>query len=264
MSEQAEQPAAAAALSMYGVIPAEGAAERLSELAGVTGLGGSSLRLVTHGALSVVVSDAPPGKIRPERRHLLAHQGVLRALGERGDVLPMAFGLVARSEKRVKSLLRDEAETLLAQLERVAGHAEMTLRISIAGDNAFSYFVGLETELRSARDRLVASGGAHEVKMEVGRLFERVLTERREEIASALGEALAGVIGEERAGTPRNERELYTASLLVARDRLGAFEAAVDRIAEGLDDSHVIDVSGPWPPHSFVEARLTLAGGAAS
>ena len=42
-----------------------------------------------------------------------------------------------------------------------------------------------------------------------------------------------------------------------------AFEAAVGAAAETFDDDMAFNLSGPWPPHNFVQVELDAASGMA-
>jgi hypothetical protein len=251
-------------LYLYGIVPsAQGLSSGEATQTGIVGVGEKPVYLVAHGTLSAIVSPAPSGRLRPERRNLAAHQTVLREMAQRGDVLPMAFGIVATSRKDVVRVLRQSGTELREQITRVAGRVEMTVRLSLGVPNLFLHVVESDAELRVARDRMVASGSSHDQKMEVGRMFERAMNERRDSAAELLRQALDGLVVEEHAGKMRGENDLYSASFLVDRAGVAAFEAAIDGAAATLDDHHVIDLSGPWPPHSFVDARLDLDVGKA-
>lgn len=231
------------------------------------------------GGACAAVSAAPTGRLRPERRHLSAHQRVVSALAaaegalvERGDVgggfLPVAFGMVPDSPGAVSALLREHAAEIAEQLSRVAGAAEMTVRVGLAGGDAFRHFVEADATLRSLRDSMLAGGGggaggaaAHEAKMAVGRAFELALASARAEVEEAARVHLGGASREIIIGTPRSESQMATVSCLVDRGAAAslAFDAAVEAMAAELDDALAVEVSGPWPCHSFVDLRLVPA-----
>ena len=58
---------------IYALIP--GAEDRSF---GTVGINGANVYTISSGTVSAVVSDAPNGKIRPERRNFAAHQAVLK------------------------------------------------------------------------------------------------------------------------------------------------------------------------------------------
>jgi len=60
---------------------------------------------IDKDGLRAVVSDTEGGRLRPDRRSIGAYQSVLHALTEIGIVLPIRFGVIARSAKAVEDLL---------------------------------------------------------------------------------------------------------------------------------------------------------------
>ena len=225
---------------------------------GPIGLGGGEVYTVTEGRVAAAVSDFPEGKIRPERRNLAAHRDVLKTLMKDTTVLPMAFGVVADSEAAVRKLLSKNETTFLSQLRIVEGKVEMGLRVSWDVPNIFEYFVTTHPELRDVRDRLFGAHGepGQNEKIEVGRLFERLLNEDREAHTDRVTAILGTVATDVKPGRCRSEREIMNLACLVPRKSLGPFEAAVFEAARLFDDSYSFDYNGPWAPHSFVEVDL--------
>ena len=225
---------------------------------GPIGLGGGEVYALTEGRIAAAVSDFPEGRIRPERRNLAAHQDVLKTLMKETTVLPMAFGVVADSEAAVRKLLSKNQATFASQLRHVEGKVEMGLRVSWDVPNIFEYFVTTHQELRESRDRLFGKHGepGQNEKIEVGRLFERLLNEDREANTERVEAILGKAAGEVKPGRCRSEREIMNLACLVPRTSLATFEAAVFEAARLFDDSYSFDYNGPWAPHSFVEVDL--------
>jgi hypothetical protein len=99
----------------------------------------------------------------------------------------------------------------------VAGKVEMGLRVAWDVPNIFEYFVNTHAELRLARDRLV--GARHEFtqeeKIELGRMFDRLLNDDREDHTRKVEHALAPVCAEFKANPCRNEHEVMNLACLV-------------------------------------------------
>jgi hypothetical protein len=246
-------------LFLYAIAPqCEG------KIFGAIGLDGGTVFSFTSGRLSAVVSDVSE-KLRPERRHLAAHQEVLkRLMAETAAVLPVAFGVVVEEAEALRRILSHthNQTTLLAQLRRVEGRVEMGLRVTWDVPNIFEYFVDTHPELRVARDRFLTGHRepSQDDKIEVGRLFDRLLTEDRDMHAERVEEILNPHCVEIKRNTPRNEREVVNLACLVERSRDADFEAAIFEAAKLFDDSYAFDYSGPWAPHNFVDLALDLRG----
>ena len=91
--------------------------------------------------------------MRAERKHIAATQRVLSAVNAKFDLLPMAFGTVAKSEEVLRSFLNDKYEALSSQMKRVSGSVEMALRLSLDVPDPIAYLVARTPALKAARDR---------------------------------------------------------------------------------------------------------------
>jgi hypothetical protein len=225
------------------------------------GFGGGRVSLISQGRVAAVISDVPNRALRPERRHLATHYAVLKRLMKLGAFLPMAFGTIAENEEVIQRILQFHEEMLVEQLQRVEGKVEMGLKVSWNAPNIFEHFIHVNAELREARDKLFRPGyepGAEE-KINLGRLFERMLTRERAHHTRSVAAALRGWCSEIKENKLREEREVMNLVCLVAKTAQAEFEEAVLRTAGQFDDSYTFDISGPFPPHNFVDLDLSGA-----
>lgn len=225
---------------------------------GPFGMNGGNVYAISNGRVAAVVSDFPDAKIRPERRHLAAHQEVLKRLMQESMPLPMSFGIMADGLKEIRKILSQNQEAFLEQLQRVAGKVEMGLRVAWDVPNIFEYFVHTHPELRAARDQFL---GTHrepiqEDKIELGRIFERILNEDRQVYTERVEEILSPRCFEIERNPQRNEREVMNLACLVGCEAQGEFEAAIFEAARLFDNNFAFDFHGPWAPHNFVEIDL--------
>jgi hypothetical protein len=227
---------------------------------GEVGIDGREVYCISVGRVAAVVSDVSREKIRPERSRLAAHQEVLKKLMAEVTPLPMSFGILADSPQAVRKMLSRNQQALLEQLRRVAGRVEMGLRVTWDVPNIFEYFVNTHPELRLERDRLL--GGqrepTQEQKIEVGRMFDRLLTEDRDAYAEKVEGILAPLCAAIERNKCRNEREVLNLACLVERAAMPHFEAGVFEAAKQFDNNFAFDYNGPWAPHNFVEIDLQL------
>jgi hypothetical protein len=222
------------------------------------GIDGQNVYTVTEGRVAAVVSGVDSSKIRPARANLKAHQAVLNRLMADTTPLPIAFGTIAASPEAIRKILVRNQRAFREQLKRVGGKVEMGLRVAWDVPNIFEYFVNTHTELRLARDRPV---GAHheltqEEKIELGRMFDRLLNEDREEHTRNVERALTPVCVEFKPNPCRHELEVMNLACLVRREAQEEFSAAVFAAAKLFNNSFSFDYSGPWAPHNFVELDL--------
>jgi hypothetical protein len=241
---------------LYGVV----AADQVVEEAELSGIDGGCVHYVIEGALAAAVSGVPDEKLRPQRRHLAAHQAVLMHLMGKSGLLPMSFGNIAKNTKDVCKLLSANQDALLEQLERVAGNVEMGLRVCWNVPNFFEYFVSRHPNIASLRDRMFSGGRepSQGDKLELGRLFEKALNTDRDEHTETVKRFLLPCCVEILENDPREDRDVLSLACLVASDRQKDFENAVMDAAKLFDDTFSFDFSGPWPPYNFVEMQLSM------
>lgn len=238
---------------LYAMVP--GSQERIY---GNLGINGGNVYTIGDKDIAAVVSDVPHQKIRPERRHFAAHQGVLKRLMQDGDLLPMSFGIVSNSPRAVRTILSRNNKAVQGQLKRVSGKLEMGLRVSWDVPNIFEYIINTHPELKQARDELLRGNHepTQEEKIEVGRMFEHILSGDREHHTSQVERVLSSRCFEIKRNKCRNESEVMNLSCLVGRDSLNDFEAAVFDAAAHFDDNFTFDFNGPWAPHNFVDLEI--------
>jgi hypothetical protein len=225
------------------------------------GLEGRPVRFVECKGVFAAVSDAPDGRIRPQRKLLASHQRVLSSLAESIPTLPAAFGLVADSVSQLEAAVRDNTESLQTELERVGRCVEFDLRLAWEVENVFEHLVSLDDELAALRDELVSMGeqAPHDLRVRIGRRVERVLAAHREGASAAVIDTIAPACREIDATEPTSEAELVRLAVLVGRDDAERYEELVGIAAGRFDDTHVFKLAGPFAPHSFVDLHLDLS-----
>ncbi|MBM4285538.1 MAG: GvpL/GvpF family gas vesicle protein [Deltaproteobacteria bacterium] len=241
---------------LYAIVAAPG--EQTYDFPGIDG---APVYSIAKGRVAAVVSDVLNNRIRPERRHLAAQQGILKGLLFRADaILPMAFGIIADGPQAIQKILSRNHQTLLQQLHRVAGMVEMGLRVSWDVPNIFEYFVNTHPGLRAARDRFLGPyrNPSQEDQIELGRLFERLLNEDREAYTEKVEEILSHYCREIKQNQCRHESQVMNLACLVPRDGQDRFEEGVFAAAKLFDNNFTFDYTGPWAPHNFVELNLEI------
>ncbi|WP_020175978.1 GvpL/GvpF family gas vesicle protein [Methyloferula stellata] len=207
------------------------------------------------GPFCAVVSECPMETVRAERRHIAAAQRVLSALNREFDFLPMAFGTVTSSAADLRGFLEAHHEALTAQLKRVSGAVEMSLRLSLDVPDPIAYLVERTPALVAARTRVFGSNrkATYDAKIRLGQMFDEALRTYREtratQVVAGIGDFCAEVI----SLPVRKETEIANLAALVARSKRDEFDEAVHVSATQIDEDITFNVSGPWPPHNFVQ-----------
>jgi Gas vesicle synthesis protein GvpL/GvpF len=227
-------------LYVYGVVPA-GLAEG---------------HVVTSGDLAALVreiGDHTPGT----REDLEDHRRVLGEAIERGDVIPMRFGMVMDDEAIVRERLleahRDELARLLREL---AGYVQMTVRAYYAQYALLRAAVAGDEEIA----RRSAEAQTEPERVALGELIAAAVDARRAHDEEILTQRLRPLAADLQIEDPGSDRVALSAQLLVQRERRGALDAAVAELGRALEGYLSLRYLGPLPPYSFAALELEGAG----
>ncbi len=212
-------------------------------------------------SLCAIVSECPLNNVRAERKHIAATQRVLSAVNAKFDLLPMTFGTVTESEEDLRRFLNDNYEELSSQLERVSGSVEMALRLSLDVPDPIAYLVARTPALKAARDRTFRARHkpSYDDKIRLGQLFDQAFTLYRESLTARVLATIGGSSSKTIKLPIRDEKQIANLAILVPRAGLETFEAAISMATAQIDDDVVFDLSGPWPPHNFVQLNVEAA-----
>jgi hypothetical protein len=225
---------------------------------GNIGINGAAVYVIPQGSVAAVVSDIGERRIRPERKNLAAHNIVVKRLMEETTVLPVAFGTIADSNKAILRILTENNATFVEQLKLVRGKVELGLRVVLDVPNIFEYMVKHHQELADLRDEVIGKqrGPSQTEKIEMGRLFDHLLTQDREQHAETVIDVLTPRCVEIKVNPSREEKEVMHLACLVERDAQKTFEDGVFEAANRFDNNFSFDFNGPWAPHHFVSVAL--------
>jgi hypothetical protein len=241
---------------LYALVSAAAARPRYDSV----GIDGGTVHSLRHGQVAAVLSDVPNRRIRPERRHLTAHQHVLQRLLAETTPLPISFGTIADGCEEIHTILSENQAAFHGQLQRLADTVEMGLKMFWDVPNIFAYFVSTHGELRALRDRVFRGGRDPSVdeKIELGALFERLLREDRARHREKVVAMLQGCCREVRENDARSEREVMNLACLVGRRSQQRFEEGVFEAARVFDEDYAFEFKGPWPPYSFTDLDVEV------
>jgi hypothetical protein len=225
------------------------------------GVDGRAVRAHRRGTVAALVSEVPgerfgeqPLKERLEDLEQLealarAHEAVLRSAMEAGGVVPFRLCTIYASPARLDAMLEQEHLALTAALERLDGMQEWGVKAFLreAEPAAAATEPASGTEyLSRKRERREATEAGREVS-------ETVVAEVHARLAER---AAAAVLGrpQDRRLSGRDTEMVLNAAYLVPRDQAGAFRDAVGDLGRRHGaDGIALELTGPWPPHHFVD-----------
>lgn len=240
---------------VYGVVRADTAPPQEA------GIAAEPVESVSAGEVAALTSVSPDEYLEAGREELLTHSRVLEAALEQGTVLPMRFGVVMPDPGTVRERLLDgHRDELLAQLAEMDGKVEISLKGLYEEAAILHEIVDGDREIASLRAQISGKPEAatYYERIRLGELVAASFAARGEADSKAIVEALRPHAVEVRVGEPIHERMAVNASFLVERARLDAFDRAVEEIGKREADRLRLRLTGPLPPHSFVELGVAV------
>ena len=222
----------------------------------------AAVRTIRVGDIAAVVSECKPGgRILPIRKNLDAHHKTIREVMKERTIVPMTFGHVAECEADIAKTIKQNRDAILAELKRLDHRVEMGLRVRWDVENIFEYFVRENANLASYRDQVFgqSSPPSQAEKIELGRIFEDLVSRERERLSEQVLEILGPCSADVRALPAKNDKIVMDLAFLVDRDKLQAFEGKVYQAANAFPAQFVFDYNGPWAPFNFIELDLDAA-----
>lgn len=232
---------------------------------GPIGIGGrgDDVYTVHYDGLAAVVSNTPLVVYDPTRENVFAHEQVNETVMREFTVLPMAFGVLFRTEDDIIELMRGTYDALRDVLTKMEGKVEYGLKVNWDRERVIAEIEQESDEISNLKDQinLRSSGSTYFARMQLGRLIETALTEKADAYVREVYSALRDAAVASRANKPIGDRMIMNAAFLVERARETEFDARVKEIAAKSEGKLSFKYTGPWPPYNFVHIRLKLERG---
>ena len=227
------------------------------ELPAAAGIEGRPVGRIEHGPVAAIVSEAPPGPVKANRRNLLAHTEVLQKAVVSNCVLPMRFGVVMPSEEAVvRELLAAHEELLAEQLQTFDGLVELDLKITCPEDVLLRGILSERPDLEELRESIRGrpADATYFEQLRLGELIAGAVEEKRAALLRETLGRLERLALSTAVGDPAHEHMLVNVAFLVDREAVGAFEGEAESLARELGSSIRCKCAGPLPPFHFVDA----------
>lgn len=243
----------------YGVVSRAHAADVPPAAAGV------ELQVVDAGPLAVVSTGVSLDEFGEEplranlndrdwlEAHARQHEDVLLAVAAATDVVPFRFGTICTTAADLRALVGEREQALCASLERVHGRIELGVKLWV--DEA-RLAAALQPDVTAAPSSGRAYLEARRVEQQRAADADAVVADVARDAYRRLSQlAVDGVVNrpQPRELTGRDERMLLNAAFLVESGDTRLRDEAVRLERELRDRGFAVDVTGPWPPHNFVE-----------
>ncbi|HEX7175318.1 MAG TPA: GvpL/GvpF family gas vesicle protein [Pyrinomonadaceae bacterium] len=232
---------------------------------GPIGIGGrgDDIYTVHHDGLAAVVSNTLLQVYDPTRENVFAHEQVNETVMREFTVLPMAFGVLFRTEEDIIELMRGTYDALRDVLAKMEGKVEFGLKVNWDRERVMAELEQESDEIRNLKEQITsrATGSTYFARMQLGRLIENALNDKSEGYVHEVYAVLRDTAVASRANKPIGDRMIMNAAFLVEREREPEFDAHVKQVAAKYEDKLSFKYTGPWPPYNFVHIRLKLERG---
>jgi hypothetical protein len=186
----------------------------------------------------------------------LAHAQQVEQLFHQTAVLPVALGSLFSTAAPVEQLLRRNRDAILQFLRRVAAHQEWAVKAAIDATAAKGRFI--ERAVAAAEiDSQMPAGARYfrqqAIRRQAAGQFQAVLHQRCQQLRQPLSLWCTDVL--ERPILPRDDgrQSVVSWSLLVCERFQGEISSRIAAMESALADAEItLELSGPWPPWSFV------------
>jgi hypothetical protein len=205
-----------------------------------------------------LADENPEGRIWLEET-ARDHAEILERALTAGAVVPFRLGTVFSGNEAVRALMRDRAEELGAQLDRVEGAREWGVRAIVEPEQLEAALAVQDPALETLRKEAASGAGrAYFARMQIDRMLGELSRSRLEELALRLHDRLAALAREATVNPPQTDATILNGAYLVARNREQELDAALDELAsEVAPFGGAVELTGPWPPYNFTSAVIS-------
>ena len=209
------------------------------ELVGASGLDEKPLKGIEHDGLTMVVTEHEAAPVAVTEANLRRYEEVVERLMEHQTVLPARFGTTLDETEASVGVLRERREELRAGLDGVRNAAELGVQGRWVTEEVSSTAPSAAEESRPGTEYLKARLSAQRRKSQIEQRLHPLRALSRQSRLAAL---------------PRPDLA-FAGAYLVPRSSVERFMRLAAELDEELDDVE-LEITGPWPPYSFVEGQV--------
>ncbi|MFI6519022.1 GvpL/GvpF family gas vesicle protein [Spirillospora sp. NPDC050679] len=243
-------------------------------VAQVSGVGGAPVRLLAAGDLSAVVStvelaDFGEEALRVNLEDLAfleatarAHHEVVDRAAHAAPTAPVRIATIYRDDERVREILTRQHEQFTRVLDRVAGRSEWGVKAyayAEAYEAAPQDDPGTGSEARPAGGAGTAYLQRRQQQRRQHQSAARHISEQAQAIHAELSDH-AVAVRQHPAQDPRlsghEGTQILNVAYLLDDEQVEGFAEAV-RAIDARSAGIGVEVTGPWPPYSFIDTAET-------
>jgi hypothetical protein len=240
-------------LYLFGVVRTDDATpEDFEGIEGITE--GTSVRLLSCGTLTALVSATTDGMLHPEaikesmkdsdwlKTHVRRHADVLAETQSIQTVIPLRFGCVMPNPSEIKKFVDAREDTLLDALTRLHNRSEFSVRVHFDNESLTDADDDLKGVPSGVADFLRQAAADVEHAPSPDGIADRI----HSHLSRFAGEAMRNPVG--------GMEMILNATYLITMASEEDFRTEVRKLSSEFHALGIrIEVSGPWPPYHFVD-----------
>lgn len=227
----------------------------------IKGLDGESLATITHRELAAVVSRVRTERQRASRDNLMAHTLVLEKIMVHQQLLPVRFGIVAKTQDDVVSkVLQAYYWDFLEILKGLDGKKELGLKVFWNYDAIMAQIIADDAQIRELRDKVagLSPESSYYQRINLGRLVEAALSAKREYLKTQLLDSLLPLATDHRENKLLTENMVLNAAFLVPVANEGKVDEALNVFEGQYQGVLTLKYTAVAPPYNFVNIAIQL------
>lgn len=223
---------------------------------GPIGIGGRGDEVLTigHDDLSMVVSNHPPTRPVVNSDNMQTHTKVIEEVMKEFDsVLPVRFGTIASDAEEIRNLL----DRRYGEFKNLLGEMDHKVELGIKGfwkdtEVILKEVVEENKGIKEEKERLQNAKGRNiQALIEVGKMVEKALEEKKEREAERIVNALRRTAFDYKLNKTLGDRMFMNAAFLVDKGREKEFDSIMDNLSDGYGERIKFIYAGPFPPYNF-------------
>ncbi|MCF7740929.1 MAG: GvpL/GvpF family gas vesicle protein [Candidatus Marinimicrobia bacterium] len=182
--------------------------------------------------------------------------------GKISAVIPMSFGNIFRSKKKIQQVLEKNYSNFRNILEELRGKQEWSLKVYLKDKNKFEQIVKEKNKNIKEKEQEIGSVDdgmaffmeeelkeliSKEMKRELNRFKNDLFEKLKQQSISANKEKIL-----EKEVTGKNDPMILNTSYLISEENIDNFKKEAMRLNQKITlKGFYLEYSGPWPPYSF-------------
>lgn len=193
------------------------------------------------------------------------HISVINTIMEYGSVIPFKFGTIYNTKASLEKFISDYSESLTENIQQISGKEEWAVKIYCDRKLLSKKIDELSEQAASLQKQISESSPGKAfllnkkkidlIENEMDRLCNKFGQEYYEEIKiHCESTSLNNLLPKEYTG--REDTMILNASFLVMASNVNDFKILIDQMIDRAGNSgFFIEISGPWPPFSFISIK---------